>query len=38
MNIRILDDSFEFKPTLDGSEIAAMLAEKVESASTFAVV
>ncbi|EGC47378.1 conserved hypothetical protein [Histoplasma capsulatum var. duboisii H88] len=38
VNIRILDDSFEFKPTLDGSEIAAMLAEKVESASTFAVV
>ncbi|PGH10080.1 hypothetical protein GX51_00347 [Blastomyces parvus] len=35
VHIKILDDSFEFKPTLGGKEVEAMLREKVASASTF---
>ncbi|OAX79865.1 hypothetical protein ACJ72_05815, partial [Emergomyces africanus] len=35
-HIKILDDSFEFKPTLDGKEVEAMLEQEDSSASTFA--
>lgn len=35
-HIKILDDSFEFKPTLDGKEVEAMLDELEAEASTFA--
>ncbi|EEQ88880.2 uncharacterized protein BDCG_04000 [Blastomyces dermatitidis ER-3] len=35
VHIKILDDSFEFKPTLDGEEVEAMLQEEVAAASTF---
>ncbi|ODH52483.1 hypothetical protein GX48_01263 [Paracoccidioides brasiliensis] len=35
VHIKILEDSFEFKPTLDGKDVASIL-EEAESASTFA--